>query len=169
MKLPATIFREYDIRGTVGDELTGEVAYASGKAFATLATERLGRAARIAVGRDNRPSGVDLANQVVSGIGDAGSFALVGGPAPTRALDCGRHTPTADAGFQVTGRTPACWRSCATSRRPWRGSGPSSASRSTVTGTGSARWMSRGVRCSATSCWYCWAATWRAAWAPGIP
>src|SRR5256885_5644447 len=73
MKLPATIFREYDIRGTVGDELTGEVAYAIGKAFATLATERLGRAARIAVGRDNRPSGVDLANQVVSGIVDAGS------------------------------------------------------------------------------------------------
>jgi len=103
MKLPATIFREYDIRGTVGDELTGEVAYAIGKAFATLATERLGRAARIAVGRDNRPSGVDLANQVVSGIVDAGSFALFVGPVPTPALYFATHTLTVDAGLQVTG------------------------------------------------------------------
>src|SRR5438445_9837599 len=103
MKLPATIFREYDIRGTVGDELTGEVAYAVGKALATLATERLGRAARIAVGRDNRPSGVDLANQVVSGIVDAGSFALFVGPVPTPALYFATHTLTVDAGLQVTG------------------------------------------------------------------
>src|SRR2546425_8660414 len=103
MKPPATIFREYDIRGTVGDELTGEVAYAIGKAFATLATERLGRAARIAVGRDNRPSGVDLANQVVSGIVDAGSFALFVGPVPTPALYFATHTLTVDAGLQVTG------------------------------------------------------------------
>jgi len=60
MKLPATIFREYDIRGTVGDQLTAQVARAVGQSFATLAWERLGRSPRIAVGRDNRPSGAEL-------------------------------------------------------------------------------------------------------------
>src|SRR5207244_3051294 len=73
------------------------------KAFATLATERLGRAARIAVGRDNRPSGVDLANQVVSGIVDAGSFALFVGPVPTPARYFATHTLTVDAGLQAPG------------------------------------------------------------------
>jgi len=36
MKLPTAIFREYDIRGTVGDQLTAEVARAIGQAVATL-------------------------------------------------------------------------------------------------------------------------------------
>src|SRR2546429_249013 len=43
MKLPTAIFREYDIRGTVGDQLTAEVARAIGQAVATLGGERLGR------------------------------------------------------------------------------------------------------------------------------
>ncbi len=40
MKFPATIFREYDIRGTVGDQLTPEVARAIGQALATLGWDR---------------------------------------------------------------------------------------------------------------------------------
>jgi phosphomannomutase len=42
--LPAEIFRQYDIRGTVGDQLTPPAARRIGQAYATLATERLGRA-----------------------------------------------------------------------------------------------------------------------------
>src|SRR2546422_11345727 len=103
MQVPATIFREYDIRGTVGDQLTGEVAHAIGKAFATLAAERLGRAPRIAVGRDNRPSGADFAANVLSGIEDAGALALFVGMVPTPALYFATHTRTADGGVQVTG------------------------------------------------------------------
>src|SRR5438034_4472021 len=103
MQVPATIFREYDIRGTVGDQLTEDVAHAIGKAFATLAAERLGRAPRIAVGRDNRPSGADFAANVLSGIEDAGAFALSVGMVPTPALYFATHTLTVDAGLQVTG------------------------------------------------------------------
>ncbi|MGH7530813.1 MAG: phosphomannomutase, partial [Gemmatimonadales bacterium] len=56
MKLPATIFRQYDIRGLVGEQLTPDAARAVGQAFATFAAARLRAAApRIAVGRDNRP------------------------------------------------------------------------------------------------------------------
>ena len=36
MKLPAAIFREYDIRGTVGDQLTVDVARAIGQGIATI-------------------------------------------------------------------------------------------------------------------------------------
>src|SRR3989475_8454726 len=103
MQVPATIFREYDIRGTVGDQLTGEVAHAIGKAFATLAAERLGRAPRIAVGRDNRPSGADFAANVLSGIEDAGALALFVGMVPTPALYFATHTLKVDGGLQVTG------------------------------------------------------------------
>src|SRR5438034_7990332 len=92
MQVPATIFREYDIRGTVGDQLTEDVAHAIGKAFATLAAERLGRAPRIAVGRDNRPSGADFAANVLAGIEDAGAFALSVGMVPTPALYFATHT-----------------------------------------------------------------------------
>ena len=60
MKLPATIFRQYDIRGLVDKELTPAAARAVGQAYTTLAWERLGKAPRVAVGRDNRPSGARL-------------------------------------------------------------------------------------------------------------
>ncbi len=103
MKLPATIFREYDIRGTVGDQLTPEVARAIGQAVATLGWEKLARAPRIAVGRDNRPSGAGFAQAVLSGIEAVGGVALDVGELPTPALYFATHVLNVDAGVQVTG------------------------------------------------------------------
>ena len=103
MRVPATIFREYDIRGTTGDQLTPEVARAVGAAYATLATERLGRPPRVAVGRDNRPSGPALARAVRQGIVDAGGTAVDVGELPTPALYYATHTLPVDGGVQVTG------------------------------------------------------------------
>ncbi len=109
MNLPATIFREYDIRGTVGDQLTAQVAHAIGQAFATLAWERLGRAPRIAVGRDNRPSGAELSGAAREGLVDGGAVALDVGELPTPALYFSTHTLGVDGGMQVTGsHNPAC-------------------------------------------------------------
>src|SRR2546430_10875807 len=73
MQLPAAIFREYDIRGIVGDQLTPEVARAIGQAIATLGWERLGRAPRLAVGRAQPPSRPGLARGLSCGTGSAGS------------------------------------------------------------------------------------------------
>ncbi|HUL04567.1 MAG TPA: phosphomannomutase/phosphoglucomutase [Gemmatimonadales bacterium] len=101
--LPPVIFREYDIRGTVGDQLTGEAAYLIGAAFATFAAQRLGRTPRIAVGRDNRPSGSDLMARVLAGIEDAGGVSLSVGEVPTPALYFATHTLAVDGGLQVTG------------------------------------------------------------------
>src|SRR5438445_117886 len=86
MKLPANIFRQYDIRGLVDKELTPAAARAVGQAYTTLATERLGKPPRVAVGRDNRPSGGSLAQGIAEGIAAAGGSALDVGEAPTPAL-----------------------------------------------------------------------------------
>ena len=103
MRVPATIFRQYDIRGTTGDQLTPELARAVGSAYATLAIERLGRPPKVAVGRDNRPSGPPLAAQVRQGIVSAGGTAIDVGELPTPALYFATHTLPVDGGIQVTG------------------------------------------------------------------
>jgi phosphomannomutase/phosphoglucomutase len=101
--VPATIFRQYDIRGTTGDQLTPALAHAVGAAFATLARERLGRAPRIALGRDNRPSGPALTDGVARGIVDAGGSVVEVGMLPTPALYFATHVLAVDGGLQVTG------------------------------------------------------------------
>ncbi|PYO98589.1 MAG: phosphomannomutase [Gemmatimonadetes bacterium] len=103
MKLPAAIFREYDIRGTVGDQLTVDVARAIGQGIATIGWDRLGRAPKLAVGRDNRPSGAEFAGGVQAGIAAAGGLAVDVGELPTPALYFATHTLDVDGGVQVTG------------------------------------------------------------------
>ncbi|HWC72604.1 MAG TPA: phosphomannomutase/phosphoglucomutase [Gemmatimonadales bacterium] len=105
MKLPATIFRQYDIRGIVGDELTPRAARAVGQAYTTFAWNRLknGKPPRIAVGRDNRPSGAGLANGLREGIVAAGGVAIDVGEVPTPALYFATKTLNVDGGVQITG------------------------------------------------------------------
>ena len=103
MKLPATIFRQYDIRGLVDKELTPATAKAVGQAYTTLAWQRLGKQPRIAVGRDNRPSGSRLAKGIADGIAAAGGAALDVGELPTPALYFATKTLPVDGGIQVTG------------------------------------------------------------------
>jgi phosphomannomutase / phosphoglucomutase len=103
MNVPKTIFRQYDVRGLVGDELTVELARALGRAFATAGWTRAGRAPTIAVGRDNRPSGAALAAGVRRGIVETGGTAVDVGTLPTPALYFAVHALGADGGVQVTG------------------------------------------------------------------
>ncbi|MGD2136470.1 MAG: phosphomannomutase, partial [Gemmatimonadales bacterium] len=91
MDIPSVVFRQYDIRGIAGEELTPELAHAIGRAVATVAHERLGRAPRIAVGRDNRPSGETLARAVRDGIARSGGTAVDVGLVPTPALYLALH------------------------------------------------------------------------------
>jgi phosphomannomutase/phosphoglucomutase len=105
MKLPATIFRQYDIRGIVGKELTSAAARAVGQAYTTFAWERLrtGKPPRVAVGRDNRPSGAELAKGLREGIVAAGGSAIDVGEVPTPALYFATKTLPVDGGIQITG------------------------------------------------------------------
>jgi len=103
MRVPAAIFRQYDIRGTVGDQLTEELAHAIGQGVATLGRTRMDTAPRLAVGRDNRPSGAALAAAVRRGIVAAGGTAVDIGELPTPALYFATHTLKVHGGIQVTG------------------------------------------------------------------
>ncbi|NOT08733.1 MAG: phosphomannomutase/phosphoglucomutase [Gemmatimonadales bacterium] len=103
MNVPKGVFRQYDVRGIVGKELTPEFARALGRAYASLAWAKTGRAPVLAVGRDNRPSGPALAAGVRQGIVDAGGTAVDVGEMPTPALYFAVHHLGTDGGLQVTG------------------------------------------------------------------
>jgi len=103
MNVPKSIFRQYDVRGLVGRELTPEFARALGRAFGSIAADRLGRSPVIAVGRDNRPSGPALSEGVRRGIAESGGTAVDLGTLPTPALYFGVSALKTDGGLQVTG------------------------------------------------------------------
>ena len=103
MNVTRSIFREYDVRGLTGSQLTDDLARALGRAFASAAWDKVGRAPVLAVGRDNRPSGGDLANAFRRGIVEAGGTAVDVGMLPTPALYFAVNVLAVDGGCQVTG------------------------------------------------------------------
>jgi len=103
MNIDPVIFRQYDIRGVVGKDLTPAVARAVGQAFGSEARERLGRAPVIAVGRDNRPSGPELLGALAEGLVATGAEVRSVELVPTPTLYFATHYLGADGGVQVTG------------------------------------------------------------------
>jgi phosphomannomutase/phosphoglucomutase len=80
-QLPAEIFKAYDIRGIVNKSLTADVVRLVGHALGSLAVEQGQKA--IAVGRDGRLSGPELAGALMDGICAAGIDAIDVGCVPT--------------------------------------------------------------------------------------
>lgn len=80
-QLPAEIFKAYDIRGIVNKSLTADVVRQIGHALGSLAAEQGQKA--IAVGRDGRLSGPELAGALMDGIVAAGIDAIDVGCVPT--------------------------------------------------------------------------------------
>jgi phosphomannomutase/phosphoglucomutase len=103
MNVPKSIFRQYDVRGIVGTELTPELARAIGRAFTTVAWDRVGHAPVLVVGRDNRPSGTALSEGIRLGIAEAGGTAVDVGTLPTPALYFAVSALGSTGGVQVTG------------------------------------------------------------------
>jgi phosphomannomutase len=62
------IFKAYDIRGTVPDQLDAEVCRAIGAAFAVFVRDDDSSVERVLVARDMRPSGVDLTRAFAEGV-----------------------------------------------------------------------------------------------------
>jgi phosphomannomutase/phosphoglucomutase len=102
MNVSSTIFREYDIRGIVGDDLTIEVAEGVGRAYATKLREHVDRPA-VAVGHDNRPSSPELADALAAGLNGAGADVVLVGTVPTPALYYAAQELKTDGGIQITG------------------------------------------------------------------
>ena len=81
MKLPAEIFRTYDIRGIVGRTLTAPIVRDIGRALGSLGRER--NAPTFAVCRDGRLSGPELIAALTEGLMAAGADVIDVGMAPT--------------------------------------------------------------------------------------
>ncbi len=96
------IFRQYDVRGIVGRDLTPDVARALGRGYAALLEERGIRGA-VAVGRDNRPSGDGLRDGLVAGLTGCGVDVIDVGVVPTPLLYWSLFNEPVVGGIQITG------------------------------------------------------------------
>jgi len=112
------IFRMYDIRGVVGQDLTAEVSYLIGSAYGTFIRQSAKGQVRVAVGRDNRPSSENLHSAVCEGLMNTGCDVLDVGLTPSPVLNfavahwhldgginvTGSHNPADQNGFKLAGR-----------------------------------------------------------------
>jgi phosphomannomutase/phosphoglucomutase len=99
--VPDHIFREYDIRGVVGVDLTPEVAGAIGRAFAAY-LRRAGSPPRVIVGRDNRASSPAIGDAVVAGLVGSGCEVTDIGTVITPAFYYARVHLRIDGGVMIT-------------------------------------------------------------------
>ena len=95
------IFREYDIRGIVGRDLTDETVAILGKAIGTFFNRN--GAKRIAVGYDARESGTRFRDLLVKGFNETGCDAVLIGRVPTPVLYHTVYTKDVDGGVMITG------------------------------------------------------------------
>jgi phosphomannomutase / phosphoglucomutase len=105
MTLSDHIFREYDIRGVVTEDLAGDVPLWIGAAFASELRDRHGgrEGLTVVVGHDNRPSSPILADKVVEGLRSAGVDVTFIATVPTPLLYWAVRHFGADGGIQITG------------------------------------------------------------------
>ena len=94
------IFREYDIRGIVGETLDREGAHTIGRGFGTYLNTHGGKT--VVVGRDNRLSSSDLQQAVIEGLVSTGCQVIDVGQLPTPAFYFGVIHLHADGGIMVT-------------------------------------------------------------------
>ncbi|MEZ5424851.1 MAG: phosphomannomutase/phosphoglucomutase [Pyrinomonadaceae bacterium] len=95
------IFREYDIRGIVGDDLTAETVSVLSRAIGTFF--RNNGAKRIAIGFDARESSPRFCDLLAEGFNQTGCDVLVIGRVPTPVLYHTVFTKDVDGGVMVTG------------------------------------------------------------------
>lgn len=100
MQVAPSLFKAYDIRGIVPSTLTADFARGLGRAFGTRARQ-LG-SHTVAVGRDGRLSGPELAAALIQGLVDVGVQVIDVGMVTTPMLYFAAHT-LCDSGIQVTG------------------------------------------------------------------
>jgi phosphomannomutase / phosphoglucomutase len=99
-----SIFREYDIRGVAGKDLSAELARKLGQAYARYARERLGKQAlNIAVGRDVRLTGEEYSTALMEGLAACGVNVLALGQVTTPMTYFSIHHLHLDGAIMVTG------------------------------------------------------------------
>ncbi|MCL2103242.1 MAG: phosphomannomutase/phosphoglucomutase, partial [Syntrophorhabdaceae bacterium] len=95
------IFREYDIRGLVGKDLTVDLVELIGKGYGTYVAARGARA--IALGRDVRLSSPEFRDALAKGLLSSGLSVIDVGVCPTPLLYFAIHHLRVDGGVMITG------------------------------------------------------------------
>lgn len=106
MNLSDAIFREYDIRGRWGEDLTAEVAGLIGRAYGILAARhgaRVGPGFTVTVGRDVRTSSKAIRDSLVAGLIESGIDVIDIGEVPTPLQYFSMHTLEVGGGIMITG------------------------------------------------------------------
>lgn len=99
--LPESIFREYDIRGVVGDTLTEEYVELLGRAIGTEALQT--KQQTVIVARDGRTHSPQLAEALIRGLTGSGREVIDLGAVPTPVLYYGTHVLDSRTGVMITG------------------------------------------------------------------
>lgn len=100
-KVPAEIFKAYDIRGIIGKTLDKDIAYQIGRAYGSEAVAAGMKV--VAIGRDGRVSGPDMAEALTGGLIDSGCRVMDIGMAPTPVLYFATHHLGTQTGISITG------------------------------------------------------------------
>jgi len=96
-----TIFREYDIRGVVGEQLTDETVATAGRAIGTFLNRNGAR--KIAVGCDARESSPRFCEILTKSLNETGCDVILIGMVPTPVLYHTVFTKPVDGGVMITG------------------------------------------------------------------
>ena len=99
--MKSVIFREYDIRGLVPEELNEETVQQLGLALGKYYSEK--GAERISLGHDCRLSSDSLSNALSTGLIDSGMDVVDLGMVPTPLVYFSLHNLDVDGGVQITG------------------------------------------------------------------
>ncbi|HAO54476.1 MAG TPA: phosphomannomutase/phosphoglucomutase, partial [Gammaproteobacteria bacterium] len=95
------IFREYDIRGVAGDNLSVETVYWIARAFATQCISQ--NIHKCAIGGDGRISTPAIRNSLSQGLSEGGLNVVDIGTVPTPLLYYATHRIETGTGIMITG------------------------------------------------------------------
>ena len=102
--LNTAIFRENDIRGIAGKDISGEFAYRLGRTFAEWAIQKTGKEKlTISVGRDCRLSSDEYAEGIIRGLTDSGLNVLNIDTCPSPLTYFSVHHYHTDGAIMITG------------------------------------------------------------------
>lgn len=101
MPINPQIFREYDIRGVVGQDLTPETVQQIGQAIGTYMKRQGGKS--LVIGRDVRSSSVEFRDILARAINSTGCDVVDIGMVPTPVSYFALHHLNADGGVMITG------------------------------------------------------------------
>jgi phosphomannomutase/phosphoglucomutase len=101
LSVSRSIFREYDVRGVVGTDLTVSALQTMGRAFGTYVQRRTGRR-RIAIGYDARETSIGFHKAAIDGLLASGCDVIDLGQVPTPLVSFAVNTLFVDGAVQIT-------------------------------------------------------------------